>query len=335
MKRLLVSGALLSLAAAPAVADDIKVYGTAHLAGSYLDDGDDYGAANISSNASKVGIRASHEINPMLRAIAQAEGSVSFNRDNDNFSLSNYDTFLGLAGDWGMVRVGHVNTPLKNLRSRVDLFGNQLGDARNVMAGEFDKRFRNSIIYTSPSFAGVTADLHYSAETEKRNDATDGNKNDAYSISLTYREGPVYAAAAYEQWNSVTPNSDRDAIRVAASYDIANVRVTGLAHFASFDNAEDANTYGLGLRYALTPQIALKAQYYMLDSDENNADADLIAVGADYLAAKNLRFYLNYAQVSNDGGTTRAPWRSGSSLSTAGAADETAKGVALGVIYNF
>src|SRR5690625_3476610 len=105
MKRLLVSGALLSLAAAPAVADDIKVYGTAHLAGSYLDNGasgtGEYSAFNVSSNSSKVGIRGSHEIAPGLRGIAQAEGKVEFNTPDSNFSLSSYDTFLGLAGEWG------------------------------------------------------------------------------------------------------------------------------------------------------------------------------------------------------------------------------------------
>lgn len=339
MKRLLVSGALLSLAAAPALANDIKIYGQAHLAGSYLDNGAggaaDYSAFNISSNASRLGFRANHEFNENLRGIAQIEGQVDFD-SNHSRSLSSRNTFLGLGGNWGEVKIGHMDTPMKNLRSRTDLFGNQVGDARNVIQSGFDSRFKNSVLYTSPSFAGVTADLHYSVETDSNDSAVDGNKNDAYSVSLTYRQGPLYAAAAYEQWNFADPTtSDRDAVRVAAYYDIANVRVTGLAHFASYDSGDDSNTYGVGVRYALTPQIALKAQYYMLDSDAANSDADLIAVGADYLAAKNLRFYLNYAQVANDPGTTRAPWATASTLNTPGVADETARAVALGVIYNF
>jgi predicted porin len=225
---------------------------------------------------------------------------------------------------------------MKTLSRRVELFANQLGDSRNVMAGAFDERFDNSIFYTSPSFAGVTANLQYSVESgANRNTAVDGNKNDAWSVSLTYQQGPIYAAIAHEQWNSATPNSDRNATRLAAYYDIANIRVTGLVHIASYDASADANTYGLGLRYALTPQVALKAQYYMLDSDASNADANLIAVGADYQYTKALRFYLNYAQVANDATTDRVPWNSASTLSTPRAMDETARGVALGAIFNF
>lgn len=336
MKRVLMTGALLALAAAPATAADIKIYGQAHLALSYLDNGGDYSAANVSSNSSYIGVRGSHDLSPELRALVQAEGSVDFNEPNDKFSFSNFDTFLGLAGDWGMLRVGHINTPMKTLSRRVELFPNQLGDSRNVMAGAFDERFDNSIFYTSPSFAGITANLQYSVESgEDNNTAVDGNKNDAWSVSLTYQQGPIYAAIAHEQWNSETPNSDRNATRLAAYYDIANIRITGLVHIASYDASADANTYGLGLRYALTPQIALKAQYYMLDSDASNADANLIAVGADYQYTKALRFYLNYAQVANDANTDRVPWNSASTLSTPRAMDETARGVALGAIFNF
>lgn len=340
MKKLIVSGALLGLAATPALAADMKIYGQAHLAGSYLDNGasgaDEYSALNISSNSSYLGFRANYDFNEHLRGIAQIEGDVNFDGEGDN-AIYSRNTFLGLGGAWGEVKIGRMDTPLKVLRSRVDLFGNQVGDARNVMADDsFDKRFKRSILYTSPTFYGLTADLHYSTETEKSGGAVDGNDNDAWSASLTYRQGPLYAAVAYEQWNNQNKAKERDATRVAVSYNIADVvRITGFAHFASYEQDEDANTYGIGVRYALTPQVALKAQYYTLDSDANNADADLIAVGVDYQAAKNLRFYLNYAQVSNDENTSLAPWRSGSSLKESGVSDETAKAVAVGAILSF
>lgn len=341
MKKLIVSGALLGLAATPALAADMKIYGQAHLAGSYLDNGasgaDEYSALNISSNSSYLGFRANYDFNEHLRGIAQIEGDVNFDGEGDN-AIYSRNTFLGLGGAWGEVKIGRMDTPLKVLRSRVDLFGNQVGDARNVMAGSFDNRFKRSILYTSPTFYGLTADLHYSTETEeeKSGGAVDGNDNDAWSASLTYRQGPLYAAVAYEQWNNQDKAKERDATRVAVSYNIADVvRITGFAHFASYEQREDANTYGIGVRYALTPQVALKAQYYTLDSDANNADADLIAVGVDYQAAKNLRFYLNYAQVSNDENTSLAPWRSGSSLKESGVSDETAKAVAVGAILSF
>lgn len=334
MKRALFAGAILGLASAPAMAIDVKIYGQAHLALSYLDDGDDYSAVNLSSNASRLGFRANHQLTPDLWAMAQIEGQVDFN-SNESRSLSSRNTFLGLGGNWGELKIGYHDSPMKTQRIRVDLFGNQLGDARNGILEGFDEYFRNSILYSSPSYAGFTADLHYSVESLSNGAAENSNKNDAWSVGLTYREGPAYASIAHERWNFDDPDRDRHATRLAAYYDIANVRITGLIHIAKDDDRGDNKAYGLGVRYGLTPQVALKAQYYRLDHDDNDLDADLIAVGADYKPVKNLTLYLNYAQVSNDSGSARRPWGKATTANPSGAMDETARGVALGVIYNF
>lgn len=346
MKRALVVGTLLGLAAAPVTAADVKIYGQAHLALSYLDNGYDYSATNLSSNASRLGFRANHQIMPNLYAMAQIEGQVDFN-SSESHSLSSRNTFLGLGGNWGELKIGYHDSPMKTQRIRVDLFGNQLGDARNAILEGFDNYFKNSILYTTPSYAGVTADLHYSVETVSNGRSADNNKNDAWGIGLTYKEGPLYASIAHERWNNAfyrnddstspaTPiHADRHATRLAAYYDIANVRITGLIHVAKDDDRGDNKAYGLGVRYGLAPQIALKLQYYRLDHDDNDRDADLVAVGADYKPIKNMTLYLNYSQVANKSDQDRKPWGKATTANPDGAIDHTARGVALGVIYNF
>ncbi|MCC5811716.1 MAG: porin [Ectothiorhodospiraceae bacterium] len=318
-------------------ASEVRVYGQAHLAASHLDDGDDYSAFNLSSNASRIGFRVTHDFSDALRGMIQIEGQIDLD-SNNNTSLTSRDSFGALMGDWGMLRVGHFDTPVKVVSRRVDLFGNQLGDSRNVVRNNydglqgFDERFRNSLAYRTPSFNGLTVDLHYSVETQNNNNAADDNDNSALSAAVSYLQGPVYVALGHERWSFENSDLERDITRLSAYYDVAAFRFTALAQTAS---DPDDNAYGLGVRYRLTPQVFLKAQYYMLDADDSDFDADMVAVGIDYRYVNNLTFYLNYAQISNDSVQTLAPWREASTLSQPGGEGDTARGVALGMIYSF
>ena len=319
---------------------DVDVYGQAHLAISHLDDGADYSALNFSSNASRLGFRAGHDLSPDLRGLIQIEGQVNF--DNEGAErFTSRDSFAGLEGNWGLIRAGRFDTPHKVVRGRVDLFGNQIGDTRNLVRGNytldgetlqgFDERFRTGVAYRSPQLHGFHVDLHYSFDTESDGNAADSNDDDAWSASLSYQAGPAFAAVSHERWNAEAAG-DRDMTRLAGYYDIGDLRVTGFAQTAS-DPDDDA--YGVGTRFVLTPRVHLKAQYYWLDADADDLDADLLAAGVNYLYADNLTFYLNYAQMDNDDLQDRQPWNEASTLSRTGATGETARSTAVGMIYNF
>lgn len=319
-------------------AADVAIYGQAHLATSYLDDGADYSARNLSSNASRLGFRARHDAGPDLRAVMQLEAALLLD-GSGNENLTSRDSFLGLEGGWGLLRGGLFDTPNKRLRGNVDLFGNQVGDARNIVRGNyggnqgFDERFRKGIAYRTPQVNGFLADVHYSVDSQENGNAEDGNENDAWSASVSYQQGPAYAAIAHERWNFEESDDERDVTRIAAYYDIAAFRLTGFAQTAS---DPDDNAYGLGVRYALLPVVLLKAQYFRLDADDGDFDADMIAVGADYRYSPQLQFYLNYARIDNDDGQSLQPWVAGSSLERRiDATGEAADAVAVGAMYRF
>ncbi|MDN3519522.1 porin [Aquisalimonas lutea] len=333
------------LAASTAHAQEVEVYGQAHLAFSYLDDGADYSAANLSSNGSRIGFRVGHDFTPAVRGMVQIEGQVNFdNNGAERFTSRN--SFAGLQGDWGLLRAGRFDTPNKILRTRTDLFGNQVGDSRNVIRGNydgnqgFDERFRKGVAYRTPTVSGFFADAHYSVETAEDTNSVDGNENDAWSASITYRQGPVYAAVSHEQWNysdamaggSRVYPQERDVTRAAAYVDIASFRITGLAQTAS---DPDDNAYGGGVRYTVVPDVHLKAQYYLLDADDSDYDADLVAVGVDYQYADNLGFYANYSQIDNEAAQNRQPWVQASTLDRTSAVGETASAFAVGTVYKF
>ncbi len=346
---LLVATLVCALTAPHSMASDTEwdIYGQARLHLNYLDDGADYSAASVSTNASVLGFRGKHVFSPELRGIIQVEGQINLtNNQSANERFTFRDSLVGLDSDWGLVRVGRYDTPLKLLRTRTDLFGNQIGDARGITrnntqlsgggrAQGFDERLSSAVGYRSPALNGVFLDFAYSPESRDADGfAEDNNPNDAVSASLTYQAGPLYAAIAHERYGRNQADSDleRDATRVSAYADLGAFRITG--HAQTLSDPDD-ETYGVGVRYKATDKVFLKTQFYTLNGSGNNRDADMLAVGAEYRYVSNLTFHLNYAQVNNDNEQSIDPWSQGSSLRSTTAAGETNRVVATGVRYQF
>lgn len=245
-----------------------------------------------------------------------------------------------------LFRAGRFDSPSKRLRNAADLFGNQLGDMRNLARGNyqtipgdgdsqlqgFDERIRHSVAYRTPTLNGFSVEVLYSAEHQNNGDADDSNPNDAFSGALTFQMGGLYAALSHERWNNEDPDSERNVTRAAGSYDTDRVRVTAFVQRAT-DPADWV--YSVGSRYALTDNMGLRAQYTMMDADDGDFDGQQISLGGDYQYSPELQFYANYAQLSNDEQLTQAPWREASTLGQRGAADETAHAFSLGAIYSF
>ncbi len=336
-----VATAMLSPVAA--LADtSVQVYGRAHVTVDWLDDGADDGL-NTSSNSSRLGFRANHDLGNNLRAMVQIEQNIRFENGAGNFATR--DSFVGLQGDFGMVRLGQFDTPLKIVRGRTDFFGDQIGDARNLTrlrdgySGsdfDFDTRFRNGIHYRSPTLGGgLVFDLHYSTNTNAG--TTVDNDNDALSTSVTYRDGGLYLAAAYERKNE----SKSDAIRLGARYSFGDFDVAALAQFATIKGStlgpdQDVNTFGIGGSYKVNAKTTVKAQFYMLDADGDERDANMIAVGLDYRIASPFRLLFAYARTDNDANATYSMSRGGRDTQLATAAPGlNHSGLSIGFRYDF
>ncbi len=331
--------ALASALATPMIvqAEAPTVYGRAHLSFDYLDNGDE-GAANVSSNSSRLGFKGSHELDYGLTGIYQIEGEVFFDA-GQNTSFNSRDTFAGIRGDFGMIRLGRFDSPMKRVRSRTDLFGDQVGDARNITRGalspHYDDRLRNSIHYQTPALGPITLDVQYA--TSQSGSDTGGEKNsdvDAISASITFAQGPVGLIAAYEQFSG--GDDDPSAFRLGGWYDIADFRFTAFYQGASDDPAlGDTDVYGIGARYRIGAG-AIKAQYYANSVDPDDADSSMFAIGYEHRLASNFTSYVNYAMVSNDDNANLVPYNQARSTGNLDAvAGETTSGVSVGMIYNF
>ncbi len=327
----------------------LEIYGRASFSVDQLDDGDKYKRMNLSSNASRLGLRGSKKIGE-LTGIWQIEQEIQINlgntKDDTNNRLASRDTFAGLQGGFGTVRVGKFDTPFKVAREPFNLFGDQLGDMRNLTRvgdAKFDERLNNMMEYQTPIMGGFQAKLAYSFHSGTSATTTSGvdQDEDATSMSVGYKAGNLDATLAYETYGSNTATTGkRDATRAAIAYKLTpELRVMGFYQTADSKTGtkdEGADVTGVGLEYMVTPTVALKGQYMNRNAKAANADAKMYTVGAEYRYDKALRFYASYAYLDNDSAVKLTPWKEGRTAApSAGTNGKTTSGLSLGMRYDF
>lgn len=355
MKKKLIALVVGAAAVAPAaaMAADVTVYGRAHVSVDYLDDGADYSETNLSSNSSRLGFKGSHQINPDLKAFFQIEQQINFTTGNSDggSDLATRDTFVGLGSDtWGAVQLGRFDSPFKKARGAANLFGDQVGDMRNLARtgnARFDERYDNTVQYTTPKFGGFSAAVAYSMYQGQS--AVADHDADAFSMALNYDKGPFSGAIAYEQVEEDVSRGERDSFRAAGAYSLTDAfKVVGFYQTTDYDGSSDSavvdynsnDIYGLGGEFKLSDATALKAMWMTLDSDADSSDADMWVLGVEHKLDKAVRVYANYAVVDNDDGRALTPWAQGrtanpGSAEFADASGEKASGFSVGLRYDF
>lgn len=352
MKKKLIAIAVGAAMAVPAVAmADVSFYGRAHISADYLDDGADYSETNLSSNSSRLGFKGDHQINPNLEAFFQIEQQINFTTGNSDggTDFATRDTFVGLrSNDFGAVQVGRFDSPFKVARGPANLFGDQVGDMRNLARagdGRFDERYDNTIQYTTPTMGGFNAKLGYSMYQGEW--AMEDEDSDAISMSLNYAGGPLEASLAYEKVEEDATRGERDGIRAAAAYKLTDAfKLVGFYQTLDYDGTatttslqrdlNTSDTYGLGGEFKIASNTALKAMWMTRDADADNADADMWVVGVEHKLDKAVRVYANYAVLDNDDNSALVPWKEARTANgTENALGEEASGFSVGLRYDF
>jgi predicted porin len=333
-----------------------EFYGRAHISFDQLNDGNQYNRMNLSSNSSRVGFRGDKSFGD-LKGIWQIESEVLFTKTSDSVAgaaqddknrLATRDTFAGIEGNFGQVKVGKFDTPMKVAREAANLFGDQLGDMRNITraGAKFDERPNNIIQYQSPDMMGIRVALAYSpheAATAVTSSTGVETKNAMTSMSATYTGGDFSAALAQENYQANAKDGDRDATRLALSYKVMNdLKLVGFYQKANYMTSaatpvdQGSKVTGFGAEYQIIPNhTVLRAHVMNRSANKLDSDSKLTAIGVDRIISKELRFYANYATVSNGTNAAVTPWTEGRSTNVAGSSGKDSKGLSLGMRYDF
>lgn len=230
------AAALMMLGAGQAPAGELSVYGIMHLSVDRQHatiDGHDVEQTNISSNSSRLGFRGSEDLGDGLTALFQIEGKV--NADVGSGGLNNRETYVGLRGSLGTVKLGLLEPPIDDLKT---IFGNaptgvtgilntsalwinggsnylRSDSTRNNGFTAMNETLPDAVRYDTPTVAGFRAAAQYSGSSGNRNSgamvgyADHGTRAaiavyhnvdaDATSTALTAGTtvGSLYGAAVY------------------------------------------------------------------------------------------------------------------------------------------
>jgi predicted porin len=343
-KKLIISAVGAALAVGMGVAQaDVKVSGYGNLSfdmikGCCTEAGNDNkNQMNVSSNSSYLKFDASEDLGGGLTAVVSITEFLRIDNQASGAQVSGGNSYGGLATPGGVIVMGAHDTGAKLNGRAFDLFGNQLGDSRNMDVA--DNRVPNLIAYLSPNFSGVSFLAAYvtntgaalgSAGTIKTSSdaltvgtfgqiitagtgAATIDSLKAMSMMVNYTGGPLVVGVGYDK--ATLPSYLKDIGAKAPAWLNVGVKYTLpsatsiLGFYQKHDNPlayvlfgdKKYTTMGLGVSQALG-NSTVKGQAYQLKMDyEGAAECKVtsFALGFDHAFSKTTTGYVDYAQVAN------------------------------------
>jgi len=337
-KKLLALAIAAALVPAAAMADsgNVKISGVMHMSLDSLKDGSNRNT-NVSSNSSKISFSGDEDLGNGLKAIWNVDSYVRL--DNTSSSFADGNTFAGLTGGFGTAILGKHDTPMKIVGRKVDLFGDQIGDSRNMISngGIGDLRAPNVVAYISPTIGGFHGAIAH--VTNADNLAASDASTKAWSGLAMYEAGPAMAAVSYEKHNVAGTNADPKQWRVVGGYNLGDVKLVGSYQKSSDLGAvsgADRKVWGLGAAFKMGA-TTIKGQFYKAGELANvtTSDAKMYVVGADYSLSKRTTTYVAYAKVNNDSTAAFSAFGGGHGDQPAIAAGQDPSGFSLGMKHSF
>jgi predicted porin len=388
--------AIAAAVAAPSAFAAATVYGVAHMSVnsfSSVSDGatapSSTGLTSISSNTSLLGVKGSEDLGGGMKAVYQMEFGVALDGNTDSTTYnaasgntttatnsattftSQRNTFVGLSGGFGTVLTGRHDSLIKLAGRKYDLFGDQVGNNRNILRMSLpgvssnadaittftnDGRHNNVLAYISPTWSGFHFGVAYvpssaTSGAETYDNAT--SKTGALTALADYTVGSFSVTAGYINIDkgtsalkdtAATPaylglTDAYTAYRLGAGYTFGAAKVVGLYQNASAGAAGSQDTYGLGGSYKVGAAGTIKAQYYMAGNNSKTADSNgtLTTVGYDHALSKNTTAYAVYSAAHNaaNAGYTTDMGNAGAGSNVAAITGKDNSAVSVGLIHNF
>jgi predicted porin len=161
----------------------------------------------IDDTGSLIGFKGNEDLGNGLKAIWQVEqglnidgttGSTSGNGYGNTFATR--DSFVGLQGAFGKVRIGKLSTFLNSDAGAPDawIYGKGVNGQSYSSINVLDGRVNNAIRYDIPEFvAGLSGAVVYGVD---ETNAT--NKQNTFSIGSTYTNSGYFGTFGYQRFNN-------------------------------------------------------------------------------------------------------------------------------------
>jgi predicted porin len=328
IKKLLPAMIGVALAGGMTVAQaDVTVMG--HIDTSITKDDIDGGTddTNFTCTTCSVGFKGSEDLGNGLKAVFKLD--FQYDTIDTDSGISDRDQWLGLAGNFGQVRVGTISTPYKSYGAKIDpLYRTALQGRDHGLQSRFHSsagedlqgRATNTARYDSPSWNGLKVAAFYTLDSDDNdgvlNDPTDpesGNRDEddnPYGVGVSYENGGILAFGSYQtnDGGNSNPNGELTAWKLGGKWTLNNFAVMGQYESANEDVSDtDFFHWTVGASYTMGNNL-LYAGYGAGNADGDNADDKDVTswtVAAMHNMSKRTSVYLGYTTSDCDSSGTK------------------------------
>lgn len=206
MKNILAIAVATALIAPAAAMAETTLYGKLHASAGEVKAATGTKTTAVESHSSRFGIKGSTELNDGMSATYGLEYGLDMDGDNgggaaaggnvgtgNSLGLGARNTFVGLKGGFGEVRLGRHDTPAKLATAGLDVFADTYADMANIINADAH-RVNNVVAYINKFGPVGFAAAH---STGVGSATTGDGAAEANSVMANYSTGPFYAGLGY------------------------------------------------------------------------------------------------------------------------------------------
>ena len=304
-----------------------KVYGKLNIAlNNDGSDGVNEKEIDLISNSSRLGLKGQLEMQDGLVGLYQIEYQIDpvdgHARDEvrgengeikvTDSTFTQRNSYVGLKGSFGTLKLGKHDTPLKKASLKVDLFNDLKGDIKNITDGE--NRITSFLGYDSPVFGGgvsisvslskgkddgvvgtdldgefgtnLSASLKYDIEVIQFVIATEKASIKGFDhnrLGMMIPAGPVTIGLIHTTTESTVGNSvDYDATTISIAGKVADGNGKIKFQYGTSDKSSGLSQTQIGYDHKLFKNFKILAYHTVRSQDAANSDDAHTGLGIEY-----------------------------------------------------
>lgn len=320
-KNLIAVAALATLAVSAQAQSSVTLYGNLDVAVTYnkfkVDGGSSETTTGVDSSIlteSFFGLKGQEDLGGGLKAVFKLESFV--NVDTGSAGEGNFwgkNAYVGLAGDFGTVKLGNQESLFKTEAAAFDAFGVSpvLAVSKLFVGNTLGGSWQNTIGYTSPNLSGLTVSAQHSAREGNAVSGANAVNGGATAVAANYTAGALGLSAVYgdvRSTNATLAATQQQAWLLGASYDFGVVKAFAQYGQNKAENATGAETgkdkfYQLGAVVPVTQAGALHAAYGQNKNDIADSESRKFSLAYHHTLSKRTGVYAGLAYTKAEVGT--------------------------------
>ena len=344
MKKSLIALAALAASGAAMAQSSVTLYGVLDTGLTYVSGVDNvYGLTRTGGNTnSRLGFRGVEDLGNGLKATFNLEAGITPDDGTDYFTGNGMafrrTSTVGLAGNFGEVRLGRELTASYNAVSRYDAFGDTGMGGSLAWKEGYASRTENAISYYTPSFSGFKVGVNYGFGEQK--EARDSRY---LGLGATYDNGPLSLGLGFDRANGnegVPGATDNTTWQLGGAYNFGVAKVLAFYKQTKYkdlavNNSDKFKTFGLGLTAPVGAAGEVKVSYNNYRFEDEKANQ--LSLGYVHNLSKRTALYGTASYIANKKNSGAAWTLANAEAATAGVKKNGGKqgGVQVGIRHAF